>query len=242
MMPHEHIRRILVRTSIFFLPPIARAQLARHQWVLSILIHSPYSRSLASPRTLPKKTIRCLWTRPSLHSLRTTQVRNCRSWATPNHRGRRVCPSPKAKAVKGRTKYCYQERVLQHLPKDCEGHPKGSLRGEDAANLQEEWSRQILIHQAHPPREEELHRSKGPADLHWTRKRIQRYLPGIHEMVFEGEVSETLPNRRYGEQGGVYKIQERGYPSDTRVICIHIYNLTMFLVFMKSLWWDQVSA
>lgn len=125
--------------------------------------------------------------------------------------------------------------MLQHLPKDSEGHPKGSLLGEDAANLQEEWSRQVLIHQAHPPREKELHRSQGPADLHRTRKRIQRYLPGIHEMVFEGEVSQALSSRRYGEQGGVYKIQKRGYPCDTRVICIHIVNLTIFLVLMKSL-------
>lgn len=230
MMPHEHIRRILVRTPVFFLSPIARAQLARHQWVLSIRIHSTYPRSLASPRTHSKKTIGCLWTWPSLHSLRTTQVCNCR-WATSNHRGRGVSPSPKVKAGKGCTKYCHKERVLQHLPKDSQGHPKGSLRGEDAANLQEEWSRQILIHQAHPPREEELHRSKGPAALHRARRRIQCDLPGVHEMVFEGEVSEALPNWRYEEQGSVYKIQKRGCPSDTRVICIHIGNLTLFIVY-----------
>lgn len=54
-------------------------------------------------------------------------------------------------------------------------------------------------------------------------------------MVFEGEVSETLLNWRYGEQGGVYKIQKRGYPSDTRVICIHIAIQYLFLLSIKSL-------
>lgn len=198
-MPNEHIRRILVRTTIFFLSPITRAQLARHQWVPSILIHSTYSRTIDSSRILAKETFRCLWTRPSLHSLWATEVGHGRSRATSKHWDRRVRPSSKAKAGKSCSKHCYQERLLQHLPKDSEGHPKGCLLGEDAANLQEEWHWQVLIHKAHPPREEELHRSKSPADLHWTRKRIQRYLPGIHEMVFEGEISQALPNRRYGE-------------------------------------------
>lgn len=57
-------------------------------------------------------------------------------------------------------------------------------------------------------------------------------------MVFEGEVSQALPNWRHGEQGGVYKIQKRGYPSYTRVICIHICNLTIFIV-IKSLSSDK---
>lgn len=43
-------------------------------------------------------------------------------------------------------------------------------------------------------------------------------------MVPQGEVPQALPHWRYGQQGGLHQVQERGHSGDPRMICSYLQS------------------
>lgn len=117
-------------------------------------------------------------------------------------------------------KYCNQKRLLQYLPKNCESHPKTHLLHQTQSDLQSPWSWGVGVHKAHRSAKEVFHWSQSPSDVRLKGEHLFEGVQVVHALVFEREVSTSLPERRHEGQASLHQIQKRSHPCHPRMMFI----------------------